>query len=92
MTMTVKKSNKRKSSHKKTSPAAEKHLSEPALKLIDKAASLLKKAVIKGEEETSESRRIIRKNALSFLDLANERLTKAIQDGTSLAKKGVKKI
>lgn len=85
---------KKTSSRKKTKPAAKKveHLSEPALKLIDQAADLLKKAIIKGEDKTLEGRKIAKRKALGFLDLANERLTQAIKDGTDLAKKGVKKI
>lgn len=89
--MATKKSVKRKPSTAKTKPA-EAHLSESALKLIDKAAALLKKAVIKGEEGTVEGRKVIRRKALSFLDVAKERLTDAIEEGTSLAKKGVRKI
>jgi 4'-phosphopantetheinyl transferase EntD len=86
--MPVKKSNKRKSSPKTT----DAHISEPALELIDKAADLLKKAVIKGEKETIAGRKIAKQKALTFLDLANERLTKAIKEGSSLAKKGIRKI
>jgi 4'-phosphopantetheinyl transferase EntD len=90
--MAVKKTNKRKSSPKTTKPVHDAHISEPALKLIDKTANLLKKAVIKGEKETIAGRKIAKQKALTFLDLANERLTKAIKEGTGLAKKGVRKI
>ncbi|MDR2462678.1 MAG: hypothetical protein LBD30_02730 [Verrucomicrobiales bacterium] len=82
---------KRKTSAAKSKPA-DTHISEPALKFIDKAAGLLKQAIIRGEEETAGGRKAVRKKALSFLDLANERLTRAIKDGTELAKKGVRKI
>ncbi|MDR1146029.1 MAG: hypothetical protein LBK71_07845 [Verrucomicrobiales bacterium] len=90
--MAVKKSTRRKSSPQTTKSVHDAHLSEPALKLIDQAAELLKKAVIKGEQETIAGRKIVKQKALTFLYLANERLTKAIQDGASLVKKGVKKI
>jgi hypothetical protein len=90
--MAAKKSTRRKPSVKPAKPAADAHLSEPALKLIDQAAALLKKAVIKGEEETVAGRKIIRKKALTFIDLANERLTAALKEGAALAKKSVRKI
>ncbi|MDR1304603.1 MAG: hypothetical protein LBK76_05195 [Verrucomicrobiales bacterium] len=89
--MAVKKSTKRKPSVTPVKPAGT-HISEPALKFIDRAASLLKQAVIRGEEETAEGRKVVRKKALTFLDLANERLSQAIKDGTALAKKGVRKL
>ena len=92
--MAAKKPTKRKATSTKSAKAkpAEAHISESALKLIDKAASLLKKAVISGEQQTAEGRKIVKRNALSFLDIANDRLTQAIKDGTDLAKKGVRKI
>ncbi len=67
-------------------------ISKPALVLIDRAASLLKKAILKSEEETEEGRKVLKKKALSFVDLASDRLTYAIHDGTRLIRKGVNKI
>jgi hypothetical protein len=90
--MAAKKSKTRKSTSTKTKPVHDTHISEPALKLIDKAAGLLKKAIIKGEEESVEGRKLLKKKALSFVDFANKRLTTAINEGSSAVKKGVRKI
>ncbi len=95
-------STRRKSIRKKISKPkarkAKKHthhdepISKPALVLIDKAASLLKKAILKSEEETEEGRKVLKRKALSFVDLASDRLTDAIHDGARLARIGMNKI
>ena len=90
--MAAKKTKTRKSTAAQAKSSGDGHISEPALKLIDKAAALLKKAIVKGEEESIEGRKLLKKKALSFVDFANERLTTAIHEGSSAVKKGVRKI
>ncbi|MDD5262058.1 MAG: hypothetical protein PHD76_09450 [Methylacidiphilales bacterium] len=95
-------STRRKSTRKKISKPKVKRakkrtqhdepISKPALVLIDRAASLLKKAILKSEEETEEGRKVLKKKALSFVDLASDRMTDAIHEGARLARKGMSKI
>jgi hypothetical protein len=66
--------------------------SQPALKLIDQAASLLRRAVLAGEEKTVEGRRLLKRNALDFVEVANRRLHAAVREGTSAAHKGLNKL
>ena len=52
MSKTKAKASRKKTSKAKAPAAHEEPISKPALQLIDKAAALLKKAILKSEEQT----------------------------------------
>jgi hypothetical protein len=87
---------KKKAAPKKTRKTKKstqtKPFSQPALKLIDQAAGLLRKAVLASEEKTVEGRRAFKRNALDFVDVANRKLHAAVREGTTLANNGLKKL
>ncbi len=70
----------------------EELISKPALKLIDEAAAFLKMAICKGEKLTEPERKTLKKKALSFVDLASERLTSAVHQGAGTIRTGVKSL
>lgn len=66
--------------------------SQPALDVIDKGARLLKQAILKGEAETEEGRKILKKKALFFVEEASKALSSAIDGTASRVTKGLKKL
>jgi|GEM_PF-5562883 len=78
---------------KKSAPAkAAKPASQPALDIIDKGARLLKKAILRGEAETEEGRKVLKKKALFFVEEANKTLSSAIHGTANRVTKGLKKL
>lgn len=89
MTTKSGKSRSRNSSNSKTS---DEPFSKPALKLIDQVATLLKKGIIEGEKKGLATRAELKKNALSFIEKATDKLETSVHETSSLVKKGIKKL
>lgn len=82
----------RRASSKSATAKPAKHISQPALDIIDKGARFLKKAILKGEAETEEGRKILKKKALFFVEEANKTLSSAIHGTANRVTKGLKKL
>ncbi|MDD2708282.1 MAG: hypothetical protein PHV34_09755 [Verrucomicrobiae bacterium] len=63
-----------------------------ALDFIDQAADLLKRGVVKGADETAEVRQIFKRRAAILIGKAADHLEKAVQDGATRIRSGLKKI
>jgi len=79
-----------KKTTKKTTP--KKPGSQPALDVIDKGARFLKQAILRGEAETAEGRKVLKKHALSFVEEANKKLAAALDGTTTTVRKGLRKL
>lgn len=82
----------RKASPKSSTAKASKPVSQPALDIIDKGARMLKKAILRGEAETEEGRKVLKKKALIFVEEANKTLSSAIHGTANRVTKGLKKL
>jgi hypothetical protein len=67
-------------------------LVQSAVKLIDKAASLLKEGVITGADKTAEARHAMKLKASSLVNKASVQLQDAIKEGATALRKGLKKL
>ena len=86
-------SRKRKSTSKhKSERYVPDPLSRSALQMIDKASNLLKKSVIEGSKQTAKGRHAVKKQALNLLDIAARRLDRAIEQGSRVLRKSLRKI
>lgn len=81
-----------KATKKTTATAPKKHASQPALDVIDKGARFLKQAILRGEAETAEGRKVLKKHALSFVEEANKKLSSALDGTASTVRKGLRKL
>jgi len=86
------KSRSRKTSVKSQDSTAADRLSHSALQLIDQAAELLKKGVIIGTQQNSEERKAIKEKAITFVEIATQKLTEAVEKGSESVRKGIKKL
>lgn len=85
--MATKRTSKR--SKKKSDSDAFSH---SALKLIDEAASLLKKGVKVGGTQSASVHQELKKKALSLVSTATKHLNKAIEKGSDSIRKGLRKL
>jgi len=53
---------------------------------------MLKQAILKGEAETEEGRKVLKKKALIFVEEANRTLSSAIHGTANRVTKGLKKL
>ncbi len=67
-------------------------LVQSAVKLIDKAASLLKEGVITGADKTAGARHAMKLKASSLVNKASAQLQEAIAEGATALRKGLKKL
>ena len=63
-----------------------------AVKLIDKAASLLKEGVITGADKTAGARHAMKLKASTLVKKASVQLQEAIEGGATALRKGLKKL
>lgn len=89
----------KKTAHKKTKKSSAKKsyktsdaLSKSALKLIDQAAVLLKQGVVVASKEGIKSRKILKRKASTWIDIALKRLNSGIAQGSEMIRKGIKKL
>ncbi len=81
-----------KTTSKTSATPKQKPGSQPALDVIDKGARFLKQAILRGEAETAEGRKVLKKHALSFVEEANKKLAYALDGTTSTVRKGLRKL
>ena len=67
-------------------------LADSAVKLIDQAASLLKKGVLTGAEKSVVARQNAKKKAMSLVNKATKELDKALKEGSNVLRKGIRKL
>jgi hypothetical protein len=84
---------KKKALPKKTaSPAPQDKLAKEALKLVDKAASLLRKGIKKGSKATHEARIALHKEAHELLGSASSNIDHLLKSGASLLHSVIDKV
>jgi|GEM_PF-2832345 len=84
---------KKKALPKKTaSPAPQDKLAKEALKLVDKAASLLRKGIKKGSKATHEARIALHKEAHGLLGSASSNIDHLLKSGASLLHSVIDKV
>lgn len=86
---------KKKKASRKSSRSSKKSadaLTKSALRLIDQAAVLMKAGVIAGAKQGAKSRIVLKRKANALAGIAIKRLNKAVQQGGSLIRKGIKKL
>jgi len=81
---------KRKASRKSSRSSAA--LTQQALKLIDKAAALMKTGVIAGAKQGAKTKVIAKKKAYTLADAAIRQLNRAVLKGGKVIRKGIKKL
>jgi hypothetical protein len=87
-----------KSAPKKSAPAknssapTQDKLTKDALKLVDKASSLLRKGIKTGSKATHEARTALHQEAHSLLGQASTNLDHALKSGASFLRKAISKI
>ncbi len=81
----------KKTSAKKTYKTSSA-LSKSALKLIDQAAALLKEGVVVASKEGIKSKKVLKRKASTWVDIAVKRLNSGIAQGSELIRKGLKKL
>jgi hypothetical protein len=83
-----------KRNHKSKSHGGHKQdpLVQSAVKLIDKAASLLKEGVVTGADKTAGARHAMKLKASSLVHKASLQLQDAIEEGAAALRKGLKKL
>lgn len=67
-------------------------LSKATFKLIDEAAEILKDGILAGAKQGAKGRQLLKKKAFSLVNTATRRLNKAIHEGSSTLRKGLKKL
>jgi len=67
-------------------------MTESALKLVDEAASLLRKGISTGADSGEKARLEARKKAHSLLNKASSSLSDVLDGGTSILRKAINKI
>ncbi len=81
-------SRKRKSSRKHRSVA----LTQQALKLIDRAAALMKIGVIEGARQGAKTKVVVKKKAYVLADAAIKQLNRAVLKSGKVIRKSIKKL
>lgn len=80
-----------KKSGKAKNPAGNKDpLVQSAIKLIDRAAALLKDGVVASAGRTAKTRHAVKVKASSLVSQASVKLTDAIEEGTAALRKGLR--
>ncbi|MBI4023940.1 MAG: hypothetical protein HY360_03105 [Verrucomicrobia bacterium] len=87
MAACTKKSSKSKSYCPESDP-----LVNSAVKLIDQAASLLKRGILTGAEKSADTRHTVKVKASHLVNEASEKLQDAIDKGASTLRKGLRKL
>lgn len=62
------------------------------LKFIDEASEILKDGIVAGARESAKGRNAIKQKALSVVDIASKRLNAALDEGSDLLRKSLRKI
>lgn len=81
-----------KTTPSKAKDSAVDQIEDNALKLVDEVASLLRKGIREGASRTEKTREATHKKALSLITRASNQLNKAVDTGTSVARKAVNKL
>jgi len=91
MTTQIRKTHKNHSHSSKTYRAPDA-LSKAIVKLVDKASEALKDGIVKGARKGRKEHKLLKKHAFRLVTKATHQLIEAVEEGSAIVRKGLKRI